>query len=114
VPQVEFACCRVGYDDDLMVARSSRAALRLLSELDAHACHQLVRLHGVGNQDPTRRSRRIHVLGSRHVARLASWSEAETARANEQLVVQGRDLSCEAETSRRGSSRREHVEEAPN
>jgi hypothetical protein len=73
-----------------------------------------------GNRDPTRRSGRIHVSGSRHVVRLASWSEAETARANEQLVVRGEDLLCETETCRArqrlvggGSISRELVEEAP-
>jgi hypothetical protein len=51
---------------------------------------------------PTRRGGGVHVPGSRHVVQLAPWSEAETARANEQLVVRGGDLSCEAETCRRG------------
>jgi hypothetical protein len=104
VPRVELACCRVGRDDDLMVARLSRAALRLLLWLAARAGRQLVHLHGVGNRPPppTRRGGGVHVPGSRHVVQLAPWSEAETARANEQLVVRGGDLSCEAETCRRG------------
>jgi hypothetical protein len=85
-----------------MAARLSRAALRLMSGPAALVGCQLVRLHGMGNRPPTRRGVRVHVLGSRHVVRFAPWSEAETACANKQLVVQGRDLSCEAETYRRG------------
>jgi hypothetical protein len=93
VPRVEFECCRVERDDDLMAARPNRAALRLLSGPAARAGCQLVRLRGMGNQPSTRRSESVHVPRSRHVVQLASWSEAETARANEQLVVQGGDLS---------------------
>jgi hypothetical protein len=42
---------------------------------------------------PTRIGGGVHAPGSRHVVRFAPWSEAETARANEQLVVRDRDLS---------------------
>jgi hypothetical protein len=101
VPRSELACCRVGCDGVLMVTRLCKAALRLLSELAARACCQLVRLHGMGNGRPTHCSRRVHVLVQRHVAWTAPWSEMETARANEQVVVRGGDLSCEAETCHR-------------
>jgi hypothetical protein len=121
VPRAELACCRVECDGELMATRSGRAALRLLSELEAHVCRQLVHLHVIGNWCPTRRSGRVHVSASRHVVRFASWSETESARAHELLVVRGGDLSCEAETcqARRrlvgeGSSSRELVGEAPN
>jgi hypothetical protein len=49
---------------------------------------------------PKRRGRSVHVPELHHVVRLVPWSEAETARANEQLVVRGGDLSFEAETCR--------------
>jgi hypothetical protein len=49
VPRLELACCRVGCDGVLMVARLSKDALRLLSELAARVCRQLVSLHGVGD-----------------------------------------------------------------
>jgi hypothetical protein len=49
---VEFVCCRVGCDGDLMAALLSRAALRLLSGPAAHADRQLVCLHGMGNRPP--------------------------------------------------------------
>jgi hypothetical protein len=100
VAQAELACCRVGCDGELMAARSGRAALRLLSESDARASRQLVRLHGMGNWCSTRRSGRAHVPGSCHVVWFVSWSEMESARANELLVVRGRDWSCAAETCR--------------
>jgi hypothetical protein len=123
VPRVEFECCRVSCDSELMAVRPGRVALRLLSGPAARAGRQLVRLHGTGNWCPTRRSGRVHVPGLRHVVRFASWSETESARASEMLVVRGResscevktrrvrwrlvvrggDLSCEAETTRRGS-----------
>jgi hypothetical protein len=93
VPRVEFTCCRAGRDGDLMAARLIRAALRLLSGPVARAGCQLVRLHGMGNQCPTRRSGRVHVPGACHVVRLVSWLETESARANEQLVMRGIDLS---------------------
>jgi hypothetical protein len=102
VPRVELARCRVGCDDDLMAAWLNRAALMLLSGPTARVGCQLVRLYGMGNRRPTRRSGRVHVSGSRHVVRFASWSEAESARVNKQLVVRGGDLSCEAENGRRG------------
>jgi hypothetical protein len=111
-----------------MAAWPGRAVLRLLSEPDARASRQLVHLHGMGNWLPTCRSGRVHVPGSRHMVQLASWSETESARANELLVVRRGDWSCDAETYRarrrlvvRGgdwsceaSSSRELVVEAPN
>jgi hypothetical protein len=93
VPRVEFACCRVGCDSDMTAARPGRVALRLLSQLGAHVCRQLVRLHGMGNRRPMRHSGRVHVSGSCHMVQLASWSEMESARANELLVVRGGDWS---------------------
>jgi hypothetical protein len=107
VPQLELACCRVGCDGVLMVVQLCRAALRLLSELAARVCRQLVRLHGMGNWHPTCRSGRVYALVQHHVAWTTPWSE--TARANEQVVVQGRDLSCKVETCR---ARRRLVGEA--
>jgi hypothetical protein len=100
VPQAELACYRVGDDGDLMAAQSGRATLRLLSGPTAGAGRQLVCLHVMGNRSPTCRGRGAHASRSRHVVWLAPESEAETARANEQLVVRGRDLSCEAKTCR--------------
>jgi hypothetical protein len=102
VPRVEFACGRVGDDGDLTAAQPDRAALRLLPGLAAGAGRQLVYLHGMGNRSPTRRGRGVHATGSRHVVWLAPKSEAEAARANVQLVVRGRELSCEVEIRRRG------------
>jgi hypothetical protein len=64
---VEFACCRVGSDSDLMAAQLNRAALRILSGPVTHTDRQLVRLHGMGNRPPTCRGGSVHVLGSRHV-----------------------------------------------
>jgi hypothetical protein len=93
VPRAELACCRAGYDSELMVAWLGRAALRLLSELDARACRQLVCLHGMGNWSLTCRGERVRVRGSCHVVWFASWSETESAHANELLVVRGGDLS---------------------
>jgi hypothetical protein len=72
--------------------------LRLLSGPAAHAGRQLVCLHGMGNC-PTRCGRGVRAPGSHHVVRFA-WSEAETTCANELLVVQGGDSSCEAEACR--------------
>jgi hypothetical protein len=104
-----------------MAARLSKAALRLLSELNVRVCRQLVCLHGMGNRRPTRCSGRVHVMRLCHVVRDASWSETESARANELVVVRGGDLSCEAETCRarrrlvgEASSSRELVGEASN
>jgi hypothetical protein len=121
VPRAELACCRVRCDGEFMDVRLGKAALRLLSEPDACAHRQLVHLHGMGHWRPTHHSRRVHVSGSHHVVRFASWSETESARANELFVVRGGDLSCEAETgcARQrlvggASSNREVVEEAPN
>jgi hypothetical protein len=102
VPRVEFACCRVGRDGDLMAARLNEPHLRLLSGLAARACRKRVRLHGMGNWPSTCRSESVYMPGSRHVVWLMPWSQAETARASEQLVVRGGDLSCEAETCRSG------------
>jgi hypothetical protein len=84
-----------------MAARLSRAALRLLSELATRVCRQLVRLHGMGNWCPTRRSERVGALVQHHIAWTTPWSEAETAHANEKVVVRGGDLSCETEIGRR-------------
>jgi hypothetical protein len=67
VPRVQLACCRIRCDSDLMAAQLNRAALRLLSGLAARAGCQLVRMHGMGNRRPMRRSGRVHVLGLRYV-----------------------------------------------
>jgi hypothetical protein len=96
VPRSELACCRVGCDGVLMATRLCRAALRLLSELAARACCQLVRLHGMGNWRPTHRSGIVRASVQRHVAWTALWSETETARVNEQVVVRGGDFVGEA------------------
>jgi hypothetical protein len=90
------------------------ATLRLLSELAARARRQLDRLHGMGNRRP-------HIVAGEPVRRggatfvwIVSWSEAETARANRQVVggeaetcrarrrllVRDGDSSCETETPR--------------
>jgi hypothetical protein len=98
---VEFACCWVGCDGDLMVAQLSRAALRLCrGQLPARAASRCVYM--AWRTAPTRRGGGVHAPGSRHVVRLVPWSGAETARARWRLVVRGGDLSCEAETCRRG------------
>jgi hypothetical protein len=76
-----------------MAARLNRAALRLLSARHTYAGRQLVRLHGMGNRSPTHPGGSVHAPESRHVVWLVPWSEAETRRANEQLVVRGGDLS---------------------
>jgi hypothetical protein len=120
VPRVESLCCKVRCDDDLKAARLNRAVSRLLSGPTAHACCELVRLHGMRNRCPTHRSGRVHVLGRTtwydlHPGRGEECScERATCRVRQILVVQCRDLSCEAETGRRGSSSRELVGEAPN
>jgi hypothetical protein len=61
------------------------------------------------------------MLGLHHMVRFVPWSEAETTCANEQLIVRGGELSCEAETCRvrrrlveGGSSSGELVGEVPN
>jgi hypothetical protein len=106
VPRVESLCCKVRCDDDLKAACLNRAVSRLLSGPTAHACCELVRLHGMRNRCPTHHSGRVHVPGSHHVVRFASWSrrrvlvrtsnlsrEAETCRATQRLVVRGGDWS---------------------
>jgi hypothetical protein len=87
----------------------------------ARAGRQLVCLHGMGNRPPTRRGGGVCAPRPRHVVQFAPWLEAETAHVNEQLVVRGRDLSCEVETRHArqrlvggGSSSGELVGEAPN
>jgi hypothetical protein len=121
MPRAELACCMVGCDGELMAARSGRAALRPMSEPDARACRQLVRLHGMGTGAPrvvaeefTCRGRAMWYglhLGRRWrvLVRTSCLScKAETGRAKWISVVQGEDWSCEA------SSSRELVGEAPN
>jgi hypothetical protein len=100
VPRIQLACCRAERDGDLMVARLSRAALRLLSGPTARAGYQRLCLHGMGNRPPTRRGGGVHTLESRHVVRLVPWPE-ETYRARRRLV-------------RGGSSSGELVGGAPN
>jgi hypothetical protein len=90
---VEFACGRTGDDGDLTAAQLSRAALRPLSRLATRAGRQLVCLHGTGNRSPTCRSGGVRAPRSRNMVCLAPYLEAETACANEQLVVQGGDSS---------------------
>jgi hypothetical protein len=114
VPRSELACCRVGWDDASRVAQPNNAALRLSSEPAARVCCQLACLHGVGNWRPTRHCGEACASRWHHVHIEWSWSEAETAHANEQVVggeaetprarqrilMQRRDLSCEAEICR--------------
>jgi hypothetical protein len=88
VPRVELACCRVGCDGELMTARPGRAALRLLSESGRPRVPPAGALAWHGEL-----ARRVHMLGARHVVRFVSWSETESARANELLVVRGGDWS---------------------
>jgi hypothetical protein len=107
VPRVEFACCRVGGDGDLTVAQLSRAALRLLSGLVACMGHQLVCLHGMGNQPPLCRGGGARAgIVQRGTCALVGGEdcscERAACRARRRLVVRDRDLSCEAETRRRG------------
>jgi hypothetical protein len=93
VPRVEFVCCMVGCDGDMTAARLSRTALRPLSGPAARAGCQLACLHDMGNRRLMRHSGRVHVSRLLHVVWLASWSETESARANEQLVVRCGDWS---------------------
>jgi hypothetical protein len=81
-----------------MAAQLSKAALTLLTGPAACMGRQLVCLHDMGNRPPTRRGGGVHAPGSCRVVRFAPWLEAETAHANEQLVVRGGDLSCGPET----------------
>jgi hypothetical protein len=71
VPRAELTCCRVGVDGDLTATQPSRAALRLLSGPAARAGRQLVYLHGMRNQSPTRRGGGVRALGSCHAVRRA-------------------------------------------
>jgi hypothetical protein len=91
VPQVEFACFRVGRDFDLMAARLNRAALRLLSRSSARASCQLVRLHGMRNQPP-----RVVVEEFTCRAR-TTWYGLHLGR-RQRLLVRTSNLSCDAET----------------
>jgi hypothetical protein len=93
VPRTELACCRVGDDGEVTDAQPSRAVLRLLPGPAARAVRRPVCLHGAGNRSPTRRGEGICVSRSRRVAWTMPLSEAETARANERLVVRGGYLS---------------------
>jgi hypothetical protein len=114
VPRAELACHRAGDDGDGMAVQLSRPTLRPLSGIATRTGCQLVCLHGVGNRSPTRRGEYVHVLGSRRVSWPTPQSELGTAYANERLVVRGGDLLCEADTARRGPSRRELDGDAPN
>jgi hypothetical protein len=135
VPREEFACCRVRCDGDLMTAQLSRAALRPVSGPAARVDHQLVYLHGMGNQPPPSVVAEVFTcrncttwcglcLGRRRrlLVRMSNLScGVETCHLRRRLVVRGADLSCEAETCRArrrlvggGSSCGELVGEAPN
>jgi hypothetical protein len=114
VPRVEFACCRVRCDGDLMVAWLNRAALRLLSGPAARTGCQLVHLHGIGNLPP-------HIVAEVFTCRdRATWYGLHPGR-RQRVLMRMSSLSCEAETCRArrrlvegGSSSRELVREAPN
>jgi hypothetical protein len=104
-----------------MAVQPGRPALRLLSGPAACMGHQLVRLHGAGNQSTTHRGGGVRRLWSRRVSWPTPRSESGEARAGRRLVVRGEDLSCEVETggARRklvggGPSSRELVGDAPN
>jgi hypothetical protein len=98
VPRAELACGRVGDDGDVMAAQPVRPALRLLSGAGHLHGHQLLYLHGVKNHSSTR------VGGGARSVRLGPCaSRGQTCRARRRLVVQGGDLSCEAETLSWGS-----------
>jgi hypothetical protein len=103
VPRAKLACGRVGDDGDGMTTQSGRPALRLLSVPAACAGRQLVRLHGVGNRSPTRRGGGVCAPGSRRVSWPTPQLESGKARVGQRVVVRGGDVSCEAETRRRGS-----------
>jgi hypothetical protein len=103
VPRSELACCRVGWDGVLRVVRPNIATLRLSLEPTVCVCRQLVYSYGTGNWRPTCRSGGVRASGWCHVAWTESWSETETARANERVV------GGEAETCR---ARRRLVREA--
>jgi hypothetical protein len=114
VPRAEFACCRVGDENDLTVAQLSRAALKLLSGPAASAGCQLMCLHGMGNRPP-----RVVAEVFTHRDR-ATWSGSPLSQRR-RLLMRTSSLSCEAETCRArrrlvggGSSSGELVREAPN
>jgi hypothetical protein len=100
VPRVEFACRRVRCDGDLMAALPCRASLRLLSESDALRAASWCACMAWGIGVPRVITEEFTCQGSHHVVQFVPWSEEETTHANEQLVMQGGDLSCEAETCR--------------
>jgi hypothetical protein len=87
VPRTKLACGRVGDDGDGMAAQPGINALTLLSRPAACAGCQLVRLHGIGNWSPTRRSGGARAPDSRRMS-------------GQRLVARGGELSCRAETCR--------------
>jgi hypothetical protein len=95
----ELACCRVRWDNASRAARPDSAALRLSSELTAHACRQLAYLHGVGNWCPMCHCREACASVWRHVCadRILVGGENYSCK---QAVCQrrGGNSSCEAET----------------
>jgi hypothetical protein len=91
VPRAKLACGRAGVDGDGMVVQSGRLALRLLSWPAACMGCQLVRLHGEGNQSPTRRSGDVRAPGSCCM----SWPTPSQSRGE---LARDKDSSCEAET----------------
>jgi hypothetical protein len=102
VPRAKLACGRVGDDVDGMAVQPGRPTLRLLSGIAACMGRQLVPLHGMGNRSPTRHSGDTCAPSSCHVSWPTPQSESGGARARRRLVVRGGDLTCEAETCRRG------------
>jgi hypothetical protein len=96
VPRAKLACGGVGDDGDGMAVRLSKPALRLLAGPAARVGRHLVCLHGAGNRSPTRRGGDVRVKGSHRVSRPTPQSESGK-------LTRGGDLSCEAETCRRGS-----------
>jgi hypothetical protein len=92
VPRSELAYYRVGCDGVLMAARLSRAALRLLPELAARACRQLVPLRNVAEEFVCRGCATWHGLRlgqRRRVLVQTGWllCEVETSRVRRRLVV---------------------------
>jgi hypothetical protein len=92
VPRSELACGRVGDDGDVMAAQRVRPVLRLLSgraACMAASCCACMTWRFV----PSHASVAVLVP--------CVWAHAPVGT---ELLVRGGDFSCEAETSRRGSS----------